>query len=204
MIQIDRQKIYESHGYKFKNFVCLTDEEKQMILNWRNHEKVRNMMVNKDVISLEDHLLFIEGLKNRDDCYYWLVSDPSGINVGVLDVIHINSKEDIGEIGYYLNQEEMGKGFEFMIESNYFVYHQLKLKYNMVTIDINNKDILLFNKYLNASFEGIKEVDGVRYLFNNHATGEYILTHYDEFNLVGYARFIKKHKNDLVLYNINN
>ena len=31
MIEIDRYKIYESQGYKFKNFVCLTEEEKRML-----------------------------------------------------------------------------------------------------------------------------------------------------------------------------
>lgn len=204
MIKVDRDTIYESHGYKFKNFVCLSDEEKIMILNWRNHEKVRSMMVNKDVIPLESHLAFIDGLKQRDDCYYWLVIGPEGSNLGVLDVIHIDEEKQLGEIGYYLNQEETGKGFEFMIEANYFVYNQLKLMYNLVTIDETNKDILLFSMYLGTSFEGIKEIDGVRYLYNNHATGDYILTHYDEFNLVDYARFVKRHKNDQILYNIKN
>lgn len=200
MIQIDKHKIYESHGYRFKNFICLTAEEKLMILNWRNHENVRKMMVNKDIIPLENHLAFIDGLKDRDDCYYWLVIDPNGTNIGVLDVIHVNEKEDIGEMGYYLNQEEMGKGFEFMIECNYFVCHKLKLKYNMVTIDMSNRDILLFNMYLGATFEGIKEIDGIKYLYNNHSTGDYVLKHYDEISLMDYARFISKHKKDKQLY----
>ena len=204
MIKIDRRKTYESHGYTFKNFVTLSDEEKIMILSWRNHDKVRCMMVNKDIISLEDHLNFINSLSQRDDCYYWLVKDSNGTNLGVLDVIHIDNDRDIGELGYYLNQEETGKGFEFMLECNYFVYHQLKLKYNLVTVDITNRDILLFSLYLGSTFEGIKEIDGVSYLYNNHATGDYILSHYDDFSLIDYARFVRKHKDDNILYNINN
>ena len=202
MIKIDREKVYESHGYRFKNFVCLTDAEKEMVLNWRNHDKVRSMMVNKDIIPLENHLAFIEGLKQREDCFYWLVTDPKDINVGVLDVIHINMEEDVGEIGYYLNQDETGNGFEFMIECNYFVYHQLKMKYNLVTVDLSNRDILLFNLYLKTSFEGVKEIDGVKFLYSNHSTGDYIIRHYDEFSLIDYARFIRKHKNDKELYKI--
>jgi len=202
MIQIDRQKTYESHGYKFINFVCLSYDEKQMILGWRNHEKVRCMMVNKEIITLENHMNFIEGLKHRDDCYYWLVKDPDGIDIGVLDVIHIDNDKEEGEIGYYLNQEETGQGFEFMIECLYFVYHQLKLKYNLVTIDLRNRDLLLFNLYLGGVFEGIKEIGGIQYLYNNHAIGDWFLTHYDEFSLSSYARFVKKHKGDNLLYNI--
>lgn len=202
MIEIDRNKIYESHGYKFKNFVCLTLEEKQMILKWRNHEKVRNMMVHKEIIPLDNHLNFIESLKQRNDCYYWLVTDPRDIHVGILDIIHVDYNKNLGEIGFYLNPEEMGKGFEFMVEVDYFVFHQLRLKYNIVTVDMRNKEILLFNKYLGFSFEGIKEIDGIRFLYNNHATGEYIVSHYDSFNVVDYAHFIRKHKNDKKMYNI--
>ena len=161
-------------------------------------------MVNKDLICLDDHLRFIDSLNQREDCYYWLVKDPKGENVGVLDVIHIDNDREEGELGYYLNQEEMGNGFEFMLECNYFVYQQLKLKYNLVTVDIENKDILLFSLYLGSAFEGIKEIDGVRYLYNNHATGDYILSHYHEFSLLDYARFVKNHKKDKELYNIKN
>lgn len=202
MIRIDRLKIYESHGYKFKNFVCLTEEEKLMILEWRNHEKVRNMMVNKDIIPLENHLAFIEGLKKREDCYYWLVTNSKGVDVGVLDVIHIDNDKEEGELGYYINPNEFGGGFDFMIECNYFVYQQLKLKFNLVTVDVRNKDILLFCLFMGTTFEGIKEIDGVKYLYNNHTIGDYLVSHYNELSFVNYAKFIKHHKDDNYLYNI--
>lgn len=194
MIQIDRQKIYESHGYNFKNFVSLTDDEKLMILRWRNHENVRSLMVNTEVISQENHLYFIKSLEQRSDCYYWLVSDKDGAQLGVMDIIHINYKENVGEVGFYLNQEELGRGFEFMIESLYFAFAQLKLKTNLVTVDVENKDLILFNKYIGTVFEGVKKINGKSYYFSNHMTGDYLVTHYNEFNLLDYARFIKKNK----------
>lgn len=204
MIQIDRNRIYESHGYRFKNFVCLNEEEKKMILAWRNHEKVRSVMVNKDIISYEDHLKFIDSLKNREDCCYWLVIDPVGANVGVLDVVHIDRDKDVGEIGFYLNQEELGKGFQFMIETEYFVYAQLKLKYNMITIDVENREMLLYNKFLNSTFEGIKEIGGKKFYYNDHATGDIFLNCYEELTLLNYARFVKKHGKDDIVFNIIN
>lgn len=197
MIQIDRNKIYESHGYRFKNFVCLTEDEKKMILEWRNHEKVRSVMVNKDVISLEDHLKFINSLENRDDCYYWLVIDPTGVNVGVLDVVHIDWDKDVGEIGFYLNQDELGKGFQFMIECDYFVFSQLQLGNNLVTVNINNKDIHIFNKYIGVQYEGIEVIDNKRFFVSKHANGKYLIQHYDELNLKDYARFVRRNKNSV-------
>lgn len=195
MIRIDKHKIYESHGYHFINFLDLSKEQKKMVLSWRNHDKVRNMMVNRDPISLDNHLKFIEGLKERTDCYYWIVEDPSGDEVGVLDLIHVDYDKDEGEIGYYINPEESGKGFEFMIECNYFVYSQLQLGNNLVTVNINNKDILLFNKYLGSTFESVEKIGDEFFYVNKHGKGDYLVNHYDEFNILDYARFVKKYKN---------
>ena len=195
MIKIDKEKTYESHGYKFKNFITLTYEEKLMILEWRNHDKVRSVMVNNDIISVHDHLRFIDSLKERRDCYYWLVIDPKDNNVGVLDIIHIDEKEDIGELGFYLNPSEIGSGFWFVIECDFFVFSTIKLGNNLVTVDINNKDVLMLNTYLGSKFEGVKEIDGRKYYYNNHSHGEYIINRYHEYNLKDYIAYIKSHKN---------
>lgn len=201
MIRIDKHKIYESHGYHFINFLDLSKEQKKMVLSWRNHDKVRNMMVNRDPISLDNHLKFIEGLKERTDCYYWIVEDPSGDEVGVLDLIHVDYDKDEGEIGFYINPEESGKGFEFMIECNYFVYSQLQLGNNLVTVNINNKDILLFNKYLGSTFESVEKIGNDLFYVNKHGKGDYLVNHYDEFNILDYARFVKRNKS-IKLFNL--
>ena len=194
MIRIDKHKIYESHGYLFINFVDISKEQKEMILSWRNSEKVRNMMVNTNPISLEEHLKFIEGLKERTDCYYWIVVDPIGVDIGVLDVIHVDYDKDEGEIGYYINPNEAGIGFEFMKECNFFVFSQLKLRNNLVTVNVNNRDILLFTKYLGSSFESIETIGTESFFVNKHGCGDYLIQHYDELSLLDYARFVRKYK----------
>lgn len=195
MIQIDKKKIYESHGYKFKNFVSLTLEEKLMILEWRNNNKVRKMMVNKDIISETEHLRFIENLKEREDCFYWLVVDREGNDIGVLDIIHVDEKNDAGELGFYLNPLEVGKGFEFVLECDYFIFNTIKLGNNLITIDVDNKDVLMLNAYFGTTFEGIKEIEGKKYYYNNHTNGKNLVRRYHEFRLRDYIAFMKAHKN---------
>lgn len=194
MIRIDKDKIYESNGYKFKNFISLSLEEKQMILDWRNHNKVRRVMVNKEIIELEDHLRFIESLKQRRDCFYWLVKDREDNNIGVLDIIHVDENEDVGEIGFYLNPSADGAGFEFVIECEYFIYNTIKLGNNLSTVDVENKDILMLNAYLGCHYEGVKIVNGRKFYYNNHSHGEHILERYHEYNMKDYIAFIKAHK----------
>ncbi len=194
MIKVDKERIYESHGYKFKNFAILSLEEKLMILEWRNSEKVRNVMVHKTIIEEKDHFHFIEGLKQRNDCFYWLVIGKKEEYLGVLDVIHIDYQNNVGEIGYYLNPYEIGNGFYFMIECQYFVFSQLELGTNLVTVNIRNREIILFKQYLGGSFEGIEKIEDERFLVNKHANGDYIINHYKDFNLIDFARFVKNNK----------
>ena len=199
MIRIDKVKVYESHGYKFRNFVTLSLEEKLMVLEWRNHEKVRNMMVNKEKIGIDDHLTFIDKLYEREDCFYWLVEDPLGIDIGVLDLIHVDYDKDEGEIGFYINPVEVGKGFEFMIECDFFVFNELKLGNNIVTVNVKNKDILLFDKYIGLTFEYKEKIGNEEFLINKHAKGDYIITHYEEFSLLNYAKFVKNNKKNITI-----
>ena len=72
-MKIDRYKIYTLDGYTYENFVSLDRKELEMILTWRNHAEVRKWMMNTAPITLEDHLAYVESLKQRDDAYYWLV-----------------------------------------------------------------------------------------------------------------------------------
>lgn len=195
MITIDKNEIYESNGYQFKNFIVLTLEEKLMILEWRNNDKVRRVMVNKDIIQEDAHLRFIDGLKERTDCYYWLVIDREGNKIGVLDLIHVDEKQDIGELGFYLNPSEIGKGFEFVIECEYFIFNTIKLGNNLVTVDVENKDVLMLNTYLGSSYEGVKDIDGRQFYYNNHSHGEHILKRYKEYSLRDYITYMRTHKN---------
>ena len=194
MIRIDKETIYESHGYTFRNVVTLNHAEKLKILMWRNSKQVRSVMVNKGIISEHDHLVFIEGLNNREDCYYWLVANRDGEDVGVLDLLHVDENKDVGELGYYMDPSFVGMGLEFVLECEFFVYHVLQLGNNVATVSVNNKAALLLNTYLGDTYEGVEEIDGESYFFNKHANGHYLIQHYQEFNLNDYFAYWKAHK----------
>ena len=195
MIQIDKNEIYESHGYRFKNFVTLTLEEKLMILEWRNHEKVRSVMVNKEIIQKDDHLRFIDILKDRNDCFYWLVLDFDNNPLGVLDIIHVDAVKDVGEIGFYLNPNKTGSGLRFVVECEFFIYNTIQLGNNMSTVDINNRDVLMLNTFLGRTYEGVKRIGDRLFYYNNHSTGQFIIDNYEQFTLKNYVAFAKAHKN---------
>jgi len=95
---------------KFKNFINLTEEEKLLVLEWRNSDRVRLKMTNQNIIPLENHLKFIESLKTRTDCKYWLFMIDD-VPIGVYDIVDIKPNGSGGIGGSYIgNNNYLGYG----------------------------------------------------------------------------------------------
>ena len=77
------------HNCIFKNFVKLNKQEGELILKWRNSDRIRKKMNNQTIITLETHLKWIKGLSTREDCQYFLFYVDT-IPVGVFDLTNIN------------------------------------------------------------------------------------------------------------------
>lgn len=89
------------------NFVELMDNQKLMILNWRNNENVRSWMCNPYTISKEDHFEFMLKLKNDKTKQYHLVfleEQPIGV------IYFTNIVTNSAEIGIYANPQMRGVG----------------------------------------------------------------------------------------------
>lgn len=143
------------------NFTNLNLEEAKMVLEWRNHPNIRKWMYTQDEISLENHLNFINSLKNNSNKLYFLVKKENEF-IGVIDFSDINIQSV--EMGIYANPNLRGFGkilleiikdysfdvlkvksiFSEVFYSNEKAY-QLYKKYNFKEIDakiVNNKKVI--------------------------------------------------------------
>lgn len=107
------QQDLNMHGVRFINFVNLSEEEKQTVLAWRNHERVRSMMFTKDIISYDQHRVFLNKLSVATDKGYWMVQQNNR-NIGVVDVY--NATPEQAYWGYYLNPDQLGGGYGILLE----------------------------------------------------------------------------------------
>jgi UDP-4-amino-4,6-dideoxy-N-acetyl-beta-L-altrosamine N-acetyltransferase len=110
-----------------RNFTTLTHAESDMVLRWRNTEKVRTFMYNPTLISEEEHASFLSSLRERDDKRYFLLlrnAEP----IGVVDMTQIG--QDSAMIGLYANPEcdEKGIGSLLMQSLISYGFEQLRLK----------------------------------------------------------------------------
>jgi len=102
----------------------MSDTEKLMVLSWRNHDNVRVWMAHHDIITLDEHLRFINSLENRSDKRYFLVKRDNDY-LGVIDFNDIS--EDFAELGIYSNPDIRHVGAMLMETIIDYAFTQLNL-----------------------------------------------------------------------------
>jgi len=126
-------------------FTELNDTEKEMILTWRNHPDIRMWMLNSCEISINEHLRFIESLKNRSDKRYFLVRQGNDY-LGVVDLTDITTTS--AEIGIYANPDKRGIGALLMDSLIRYAFNTLKLtKLIAMVFNNNEKAKRLYQKF---------------------------------------------------------
>lgn len=166
---IDRNETYEFENYTYKNYINLTNSEKQMILDWRNHSSNRKWMFNQSFIFINDHLKFIENLENNSESFYWLVS-KNKTPIGGVNLIHIQNDSKSAEIGYFLDPDKQGGGLGLD-----FVFTSLSFAFDVLGFQIIQGNVMNDNitAYLLDAFMGFKykkeyfiNIDGVDVKFH--------------------------------------
>jgi len=129
------------------NFTNLTLSEKKMVLAWRNHSNVKQWMHNNDLISMENHLAFIDYLKNSHDKIYFLVKQDDAY-IGVIDFSNLDKHHKISEFGLYANVELKGMGNVLLNSICEYGFNILQL--DRLTAEVfkgNEKAIRLYKRF---------------------------------------------------------
>jgi len=130
----------------FRNLIKTTIEERKLVLSWRNSDRIRLKMRNKDIISIENHLKFIEGLKNRDDCVFWLIYIDK-IPIGVASDTDIDKKNKTCSGGMYIgNEEYSGYGIPALYYGFKNNFENNKIKENVYDVLKTNKRVYQMHK----------------------------------------------------------
>ncbi len=143
-----------------KNFLTLSEDEKLMVLKWRNHDNVRLWMHNTNVISITDHLEFINKLEDDSKNKYFLAV-KNGNSIGIIYFNNINYEQKECEFGLYANPYKKLVGVGKILEEICikYAFNILKLKkLKLEVLSTNKRAIKLYQKY-NFVESGIKIVN---------------------------------------------
>ncbi len=152
------ENILDGEKIELVNFIDLSLDEKKMVLDWRNDTNIRKWMFTQEIISLDDHLDYIESLNTRKDRVYFLVKKASQM-IGVIDFPNIDYEGKRTEFGIYTNPALRGVGNVLMESIIDYAFNTLKV--NTVISEVfedNISAIRLYKRYDFKSME-IKKVN---------------------------------------------
>lgn len=149
------------------NFTACDDKTIKKIRLWRNNPEIRKYSFNKKDISIEEHLNFIESLKNSNDKKFFIVQDKDDI-IGVINFINITEISAVA--GYYKNPELERKGVADIL------FNEIK-KYAENYLNI--KEIIMFVFKENKISIHCIEKNGYKYISEKENVIKYRLDLYE-------------------------
>lgn len=189
MPKVEIDKIYTVGKYIFKNYILLGKEEIINIWNWRNDEKIRKWMFHSDVIPFKNHLKFIQSLKKRNDCFYWMVY-VDDIAIGAIYLQDVNG--NTADFGYYVKPGLKGSGFMLVKEGLNFVFNYLGFASVGLSVACNNLVAFALDVYVGF------EIDCIKNIILNGKTNTYIFC--KQYSLEDYMLHEKLSKEEYLLY----
>ncbi|GAB6074219.1 UDP-4-amino-4,6-dideoxy-N-acetyl-beta-L-altrosamine N-acetyltransferase [Nautilia lithotrophica] len=136
---------------KYKKFQELSFDEIKEVLEWRNNPDIRKWMYNKEKISLEEHLKFIENLKKDSAKIYIKVDDLGVVNFKIFD--------HFAELGIHKNPKKKKVGRELLRFAVNYAFNNLKLKKLILYVFEDN--IRAKTLYKNIGFIELEKKDNL-------------------------------------------
>jgi len=149
---------------KVKDLKKLSRQKIIEVLEARNHPEVRANMFNKNIISLEEHLAFIENLLADTTSRHFFVSQDEKF-VGVVnlrDIDWMNKSASFGIYANLLNKVDMA-GEKLMVAADFVIK---KMGLSLITLMVESKNHKAQNLYEKWGYKvvGSKKVNGFLYI----------------------------------------
>lgn len=139
---------FNTEHFVFRNYIELSEEESYLIWKGRNHPNVRMWMDNSAEFPFDQHLKYVESLRQKSDRLYFAALYDGRI-IGSFCLNPFNSETKEGELGKFLLTEYMGRGLGKMATReflNYFFEHEI-VNQVVIRTKLNN----LKNQHVNES-----------------------------------------------------
>lgn len=150
-----------------KNRFLLRDiqqDDLELILRWRNSDRIRINMYNDRIISWEEHFAWFNSLKNRADSIY-KVYEHNGNPTGLVYFTDIDKKNGLCFWGFYIGREtvERGSGAIMGFLGLEYAFEVMNIRKICGESFVFNQSSIRFHYKLGFSQEGLF----LRHIFRN-------------------------------------
>jgi UDP-2,4-diacetamido-2,4,6-trideoxy-beta-L-altropyranose hydrolase len=129
-----------------ESYANISEADKVLTLNMRNHSEVKKFMFNKKEIPKNEHINFIQKLADRTDIRYFLIKQNTKV-IGSINFTQINLYNSV-EFGIYTNPFEDNKNAGKILESvaSNYAFNELGVKKILLKVLNDNKRAINFYK----------------------------------------------------------
>lgn len=134
----------------------LEKSDLEMVLNWRNSERIRSNMYTDHVINLDEHLTWYERIKDDKTCIY-LICEYQHKPIGLIYFTEIDKNNSKCYWGFYLGELEipLGSGSVLGFLSMEYIYEIIAIRKVCSEVLAFNEKSLNLHKKLLFQEEGI-------------------------------------------------
>ncbi|TBL67775.1 UDP-4-amino-4,6-dideoxy-N-acetyl-beta-L-altrosamine N-acetyltransferase [Paenibacillus thalictri] len=149
----------------------ISKNDLEMVLNWRNTERVRDCMFNNEIIKMADHLRWFENNKENNKCenlIFFYNQEPTGV-VNFTNIDTINKK---CSWGFYIGKQDSksGLGTIMGILSLDYIFKKDIRKVSAEILDFN-----IASKRVHEKLRFIQEGTLINHIFRNGSYVDVIL-----------------------------
>ena len=130
--------------------VPLTEEDIELVREWRNSPEVSQYMYTEDIITKEQQEKWFKKICKEESCKYWIIKYDNN-KIGVANLADIDRRNSKCFWGFYLgNSNIRGQGIGAKIEYNVlnFVFEEMKLnKLCGEVFSFNEKVVKMHEKF---------------------------------------------------------
>lgn len=134
----------------FVNILKLNADIQEKVRLWRNKEDIKKYMINQHIITKEEHFKWLENLKSKNDCKFWVVFIDE-IPIGSISLQNIDYKKLTLEWGSYIGEDDYrGYGIGAIIAYIILEYSFNILKFRTlkgITLEKNTPVIRMHKKF---------------------------------------------------------
>lgn len=146
---------FKIENVTLKNFICVSNEEREIIRRARNHPEIKKWMFSDHEITEKEHQRFIKSLKKDTRNLYFLVLQDSSY-LGVIYLNKIDFKNRNAFLGLYTNPEKKVEKAGLIIGKTLLklAFEYLKLHTLKLEVLENNQRAIIFYRKLGFKEEG--------------------------------------------------
>ena len=135
----------------------LQDDEKPLLLRWRNQPHVAKQMYNDHLVSAEEHDAWFGGIAGDERRKYWTI-ELNGRCLGLANLFDIDRKNRRTNWAFYLGEvDALGMGIGALAESEVLQYAFGVLQMNKVCCEVlgDNEQVVAMHERFGFKREGL-------------------------------------------------